>query len=869
MYSTDQIIISRDFPCTRVLPATYIAPTCDPDTAFVAGRHNPVFVTVYGYMASKFSVMGAAVGQSTQLLPGQPQLSTTSVGFICSDRSHATGTCDSHTRYSRKVQIAYFTFQVAASRDPSSSSSSSTSHFDMVNDVILTVMPTCNHTGNVSDAIYASQHRRLDIGTDTVLCEPGCACAPLRVNVNSCPMSRCTEADRKPSDLPGQFKLSWTVDPATGATIFITADDLATKNAYCDPNKNDEDCLYFVSVSHEKADDAAAFTITARTPSDISLIPCDAREYPDRIRVQTTDYIPPSSSNVNSGGLGPRHQQRFYELCSQSNPKSESYRRLLAEAAGGSSTAVTTLGVSEQLIVEAEQCHGHTSLYACADDGKCAEVLPSLQSWGYFADHTRSCVHSFEKYGRETCQWAPQGSNLVTLRLPQMDGNYFLMANGTGRYTLQVRSTSRGVDMAPYLMFSGIQEFTAGEIDVLTVSGNTMTLRWRQAYVLLPGVSEPTVAEYMTYKVFIFDENKADARVRKENVVQQSTCGLEYLSTVLPSSAVTIIPNAPVAVADRGKVFMSYTVRGLKTMTAYRIAVVAVCDSYCLSQVTKANASPRLKLSCNGGSNECRAQSLAYIAKTMTTSVTPDEDHESDTHSGGSSGMSVGGKVALAFGIIFLVLLIVGILLAGAYWWKSHRILSGVDVDDNSPASSPFGAFLDTLANGFTRVTEMSMDLWRSLHGQVQGFRNGRSPLPTSSHHSGMDESWGGGSREALQQDRTYVAPSAAATPSATTSGLFSGVQTFGSTVKQSWSKATSSLGGLRNATTGSKPSTSRRDDPAGMEGQAYLPLQVLGNGRPAAAAATRNPMQASPAVSGGQQFTLEEDDDEEVHVSL
>lgn len=887
MYSTDQIIISRDFPCSKILPTTVIAASCDPDTAFVSGAHSPVYVTVYGYMASKFTIMAASVGATNQLLPGQPQLSSTSPGFICSDRSATTGACMSRSKVYRKVQVSYFAFQVSSQQD----SSAATSHLDIINDVILTINPSCNHTGNatVIPMIHTGRSQE-QYAPNSVLCEPGCACAPLRVYINSCPISRCSELDRKPSELTGQSMLSLTVNPATGSTIFITPADPLTKRAYCDPMKNGEDCLYFVSVTHDQVDDSAIFTVTARTPSDISLIPCDAREYPDRIRIQTTDYIAPNSGNTNSGGFGPRHQQRFYELCSQTNPKTQSYR----EDRRALATSTAAVAASDSLIVEAEQCHGHTSFYACADDGKCAEVLPSLKSWGYFADKTRSCVHSFDKFGREVCQWADSGSNLITLRLPQIEGNYFLMANGTGRFTFQVRSTLHGVDMAPFLMYSGIQEYSAGGIDVEAVTGNTLTLRWRQARVLLPGIGDAISADYLKYKVYIFDDNQADRRIRKEAIVQQSTCGLEYLSTVLPVEAVTIVPNAPVAAADRGKVFMTYTVRGLKPSTAYRLSVVATCDSFCLSQLTKSIASPRLKLSCFGGSNECKAQSLAYIATTMTTAVTPDsgsDTHGKHTHGGGGGS----GKVALIVGIIFLVLLVVGILLAGAYWWKSHRILSGVDVDEAFDGSSgAFDTVLNVLANTFNQVVDITAGLSRSLFAR----NDGRSSLPTSSSHSvgGMDESWGGGSAATAasasasaargrdggsgHRASSYVAPSA----------ISHGLQAFGSTVKQSWSAATSSVGdALRGSAAGAATAKSggfkrvNRDDPAGLEGETYLPLQLLNKGgnkstpagaSPQTAPSTMNPLQQQQQhQQQQQQFTLEEDDDdddnEEVHVSL
>lgn len=866
MYSTDQIVISRDQPCAKVLPSTYIVPDCAPETAFVSGSTDPVYITVYGYMASKFTVLGSALGQHSQLLPGQPQLSSTSVGFICSERSQSTGACLPKSKIVKKVQVAYFSFQVS-----SQEAEASTSHLDLINDVILSIVPDCNRTSNATEddgerrmrrlqTVYTRGGRNYEDSLDTT-CYPGCGCDPLRVYVSSCKISQCTETDRKPSELNGQSKAHFLVDPAAGSTIFISKEDFSTRAAYCDPT-GDEDCMYFVGVTHDLPSVSAVFSVTARTPSDISLIPCDSREYPDRIRLHTTDHI--------AVGASMRSQQRFYELCSQTNPKSEMSMMMAtgdySSLDHGVNPVALTAGAVDTLIVEAEQCHGHTSFYACADDGKCSEVLPSLTSWGYFADRNRFCVHSWEKYGRDVCQHTPATTNRISLRLPQVSGNYFLMANGTGRFNLEVRTTLKGLDYSPTLTYSGIQDVDSSTLQVESLTGNTIGLTWRQAKVYLPGLTDTVFADAMSYKLYIFDDNQAALFTRRDNVAADSACGVDYLANTVPLDAVTIIANVPVSATQRGQNFMSYTVKGLRTSTAYRFAVVATCDSLCLSQVTKQQAAlnTRLKLSCNGGSNECHPQSVAYLPVRTTTASTPDSGDNDHTDSQGSSSSTL-QAAAVVFGIIVLVIIcLVGIVAAG-YWWHTQRVLSGLDgEDDNSTTAGvsrffafiveSFGEVVNSMGRAISNISNGINSNNNNGGGSFSGIRASR--LPSSSQHAGMDESWGAGSSAtntgAASSSASYAPPSGSNKSSVGGFGssILGSVQSLGASVKQTWTN---------------NPSSSNRATAGEVGSQSYLPLQVLRNNASGAASnAVGNPMQANRS-----QFTLEAEDDDEVHVSL
>ena len=48
-----------------------------------------------------------------------------------------------------------------------------------------------------------------------------------------------------------------------------------------------EDFIYYISIAVSKStlwNEFATFTVTARTPADVTLIPCDSQIYPDGIK---------------------------------------------------------------------------------------------------------------------------------------------------------------------------------------------------------------------------------------------------------------------------------------------------------------------------------------------------------------------------------------------------------------------------------------------------------------------------------------------------------------------------------------------------------------------------------------------------------
>lgn len=74
-YSTDQLIISSDNPCSPRTMYTQISPTCDPKTSYHAGY---IYIAVSGYTDSKFIITISPAGAPISLLPGKPQK-----GLIC------------------------------------------------------------------------------------------------------------------------------------------------------------------------------------------------------------------------------------------------------------------------------------------------------------------------------------------------------------------------------------------------------------------------------------------------------------------------------------------------------------------------------------------------------------------------------------------------------------------------------------------------------------------------------------------------------------------------------------------------------------------------------------------------------------------
>lgn len=80
---------------------------------------------------------------------------------------------------------------------------------------------------------------------------------------------------------------------------------------------------------------------------------------------------------------------------------------------------------NENLMIEIEQCVGHTKLYACADNNQCENLLPTISSYGYYSDNAMTCIRtSSDKNKKDICY--PITNNKPTITLPQKLGYYSL-----------------------------------------------------------------------------------------------------------------------------------------------------------------------------------------------------------------------------------------------------------------------------------------------------------------------------------------------------------------------------------------------------------------------------------------------------------
>lgn len=87
-------------------------------------------------LASKFTILTAAINEQIHLLAGQPQISSTAPGYTCSDRSETTGACLPTSSLVNLVQVSYFSFYSSLVEGISTTSS----------DILITVIPKCNNT---------------------------------------------------------------------------------------------------------------------------------------------------------------------------------------------------------------------------------------------------------------------------------------------------------------------------------------------------------------------------------------------------------------------------------------------------------------------------------------------------------------------------------------------------------------------------------------------------------------------------------------------------------------------------------------------------------------------------------------------------
>lgn len=642
-YSTDVIIISQDLPCEPINPSTVVSPDCDLDPGTGLDPYRSLHIGVYGYREAKFSITAVPSGMHVRLVSGVPQLASTASAYDCTARTR-TGVCVQALVQGQgqapvfQVQASYFNLRVSKPFDESTS----------IGDIIATVIPLCSAPTRGSDP--------------TPACLPGCECNPLVLYVTSCPVSTCTEVDARPSRLPNQNQAMVSVLPGAGSTLFLDTGPSGS-TAYCNPVLAGEDCMYYFSVSTTQYTDVAAtFTIVARMPGDISLVPCSDHS-PDGVRMSSTDKIRSSGPGQSGSGQGPgQGRWRYYEVCSQGD------------------------GDGDALLVTVEQCRGSTVLYACADDNTCTDVLPSFSSWGYYADSSRVCRHLFPSpstgnaYGKDVCQPLGPVTRSPELSLPERTGagNYFVMVNGTGQYILRVQSTRNGIKQSPEIVPAGVFE-ALPQLTVSAVSHDSVTVQYKQSRVLMPGMSKPSTASFMEYTIYFVEAalvTSTSTLPSEQRPVFSSLCGLQLAQFSYPKSirAYTFAPDAP----DDRQDTATRAFSGLQRGTRYRVTLVATCDSACLRQLSKTlsgagaeGAGP--SVSCMDGAHECKPQSLIYEVLEVETSshAEPDEDGQHRIDGDVSSSRYALVREVIAFSVVGIVILALLMVTLAAYWKRA------------------------------------------------------------------------------------------------------------------------------------------------------------------------------------------------------
>lgn len=673
MFYTDQIIISRDYPCEAVLPSTYVTSDCDPNVPLLADAQNPVYIGVYGYKASKYSILSAHVGQQIQLLTGMPQLSSTAPSFICDKRSPETGYCLSSSRVSKKIQVAYFAFHVSPQDMMRRRLLDTEDVAPVISDVLLTVVSQCNASSTTSGWKSLVYHRLLrDVSLENGArtdggCAPGCLCNPLQVYITSCPMSQCTELHRKPSEYNAQHSIAMTVSAEnSGSTLFISPGS----SGYCDPVKANEDCAYYVAVTHSDVDTSGSFSITARTAADINLIPCDAINYPDQVRFTAVDYL-------NNAKMS-----HYYEVCSQGNNN----KKIDGNGQAGS-------GAVEKMIVEIDQCSaGNITVFACADDNKCKNILPSADSYAFKANSAQSCAHSFpiSGIGKDSCT-----SNVdygkPRLMLPsRTGGNYFLMTKGVGYHSLTVKSTVNNLEVTPTIMLAAYAKNDDTTIRLTKITDKTLSLAWQQARMIFPGYPTPVTADFMTYRVYLFNTDKVNFDKYSNLFLPTTYCGLQRAETNILSasgsrgaSGLSVV-SVPVSTPEIDLDTMSHTFSNMKSGTKYYATIVAVCDSNCLRQVSKVLAAKLVGskkgtpyVNCNAHDADCKPQAFVYSGKSFVTTGSASKDDNDDTSGSDSSdtksdNSSMNTIIAVSIVlVVFISIVMIGIY---AYWYKIRQL---------------------------------------------------------------------------------------------------------------------------------------------------------------------------------------------------
>lgn len=346
----DQIRISKDFPCEPIFRSTVVSESCDSKNSYQPGK--PLYIGVFGYRASRFTLLVTPRGKHIDLVAGKPQISSTWDSYSCYTRSSKTGAClDISITDASRVDISYFRFRVPPSGALDSAA-------------IISLHSPCNSSLELDDS-----H-----------CTVGCSCNPFVVSIKSCIRSKCGPLDALPSPLYQQYQQKMTIYP--GKKDFVLID--SESPAYC--HSVDDSCFYYIAVSTTfYTGKPVSFSIIGRTPGDIQFVPCDLSH--DGNRVVSID----STSKIYEGIDG--NVVRNFEICSPSlslKDDKKSHR------------------------VTLDECTGHGAFFLCSEADDCPNIVPDLTSWSHYSENGKVCdrVYSDHKY-MDTCKRSLTGEIVV------------------------------------------------------------------------------------------------------------------------------------------------------------------------------------------------------------------------------------------------------------------------------------------------------------------------------------------------------------------------------------------------------------------------------------------------------------------------
>jgi hypothetical protein len=677
-YSTDQIVISKDLPCSAIMPGTTIKNTCNPNLYGI----GPLRIGVFGYATSRFMIMASIRGQHLTLLPGTPQLSITSPSIICSTRNPENGVCV-NSASSTSVFAAYFTYSVSNRQDNSGGGTTSGNNMNN-NAIYITVRPVCNTTTTASSSAA------------TAACSPGCDCDPIGLYVLSCPASRCTANDKFPSYLPGHNKGQMLITSTSNSMLISTF----TPSLYCNPSLTGETCIYYIALITKQTHQHISFTIDIQNPDDVSLVSCDQKPTPDGYRLSKL-ITNPLVSSFSSGGsnlISSNTYGKYFELCSS----------------GGSGSGS---GNEEKLIVSIEQCLGTSEIFACSNDA-CDSFLPSEKSWEYYANTQESCQITSTTTFSKACHPNLVSPSIPSLTLPEKTGNYHVKVNATGRYFINIQNTINGEIIEPRFAFdnyaptSSLSSSSGIHVDQSLTTVTSLTLSWNPIGILMPGESKPKRTRNILYLLYVFDESALTALAMNYKftyhlpLVLETKCGLDYVANTLgggETSKIIAIPGVEMTDSSSSSSssslpMMSYTITGLTKGKSYAIYLLSVCDGTCLRQISKSIVTSHY-VSCGVGTVDCMTQKFYYGSIISQTKNHGHGNNDEDNQQGSSSSSSSGVDSVILIVIVCLVALLSFLFGAFSYYYRNKKELDEIQafemVDFNS-SSGGGGGFGDT-----------------------------------------------------------------------------------------------------------------------------------------------------------------------------